>query len=313
MDFQFPKFGCYFHIQCKQWEYKPLGLPRVFPVIAGQKEGGITNHETLMLVVVYLLEHLVLNFSKESTLRIRDFLPGLHHKRCSEFSGTTFCVWFLQPSFLKHWVTLMGWDMNRRPGNSSRHQSVQLNPSVMSNGLWPHGLQHARLPCPSPVPGACSNSGSSSQWCHPTISSYVVPFSSCLQFFPPSIFPVNLQGLFPLWLTGLISLQSKELSRDFSSTTNGKHKLFRPSAFMVQLSHPYMATQKSVTLTIWTLVGKVISLPFNMLSRFDIPWRAIPWRRAWQPTSVVLPGDPHRQRSLAGCSPCNRKQLVKTE
>lgn len=77
-------------------------LPRVVPVIAGQREGGITNHETLMLVVVYLLEHPVLNFSKESTLRIRDFLPGLHHKRCSEFSGTTFCIWFLQPSFLKH-------------------------------------------------------------------------------------------------------------------------------------------------------------------------------------------------------------------
>ena len=208
-----------------------------------------------MLVVVYLLEHLVLNFSKESTLRIRDFLPGLHHKRCSEFSGTTFCVWFLQPSFLKHWVTLMGWDMNRRPGNSSRHQSVQLNPSVMSNGLWPHGLQHARLPCPSPVPGACSNSGSSSQWCHPTISSYVVPFSSCLQFFPPSrsfpisqffesggqsigvstsisVLPMNIQDWSLSEWTGWISLQSKGLSRVFSNTTVQKHQFFGAQVFL---------------------------------------------------------------------------------
>ena len=64
--------------------------------------------------------------------------------------------------------------------------SVQFTYSVMSNSLWPHGLQHARLPCPSPTPGACSNSCPSSQWCHPTISSSSVPFLSCLQYFPPS-------------------------------------------------------------------------------------------------------------------------------
>ena len=63
---------------------------------------------------------------------------------------------------------------------------VQFSLSVMSDSLWPHGLQHARLPCPSPAPGACSNSCSLSQWCHPTISSSVVPFSSCLQSFPAS-------------------------------------------------------------------------------------------------------------------------------
>ena len=100
--------------------------------------------------------------------------------------------------------------------------------SVMSNSLWPHGLQHARLPCPSPSPGTCSNSRSLSWWCHPTISSSVIPFS-CLQSFPTSgsfltsqlfalhgqssgalasasVLPINIQDWFPLGLTGLISL-----------------------------------------------------------------------------------------------------------
>ena len=67
-----------------------------------------------------------------------------------------------------------------------RHSSVQFSHSVMSNSLRPHGLQHARFPCPSPTPGACSNSCPLSQWCHPTISSSVAPFSSCLQSFPAS-------------------------------------------------------------------------------------------------------------------------------
>ena len=64
--------------------------------------------------------------------------------------------------------------------------SVQFCHSVMSDSLWSHGLQHARLPCPSPTPKACRNSCPSSQWCHPTISSFVIPFSSCLQSFPAS-------------------------------------------------------------------------------------------------------------------------------
>ena len=112
----------------------------------------------------------------------------------------------------------------------------------MSDSLWPHGLKHTRLPCLSPPPGACSNSCPLSQWCHPTISSSVVPFSSCLQSFPASgtfpvsqlftsddqsvgasasasTLPTNIQGWFPLGLIGLISLLSKGLSRVFSSTT----------------------------------------------------------------------------------------------
>ena len=110
----------------------------------------------------------------------------------------------------------------------------------MSDSLWPHGLQHARLPCPSPAPGACSNSCPLRQWFHPTISSSVVPFSFCLQSFPESrsfpmsqvfmscgqstgasalVLPMNIQGWFPLGLTGWISLHSKGLSRVFSNTT----------------------------------------------------------------------------------------------
>ena len=106
--------------------------------------------------------------------------------------------------------------------------------SVMFNSLWPHGLQHARLPCPSPSPGACSKSCPSSQWWHPTISSSVIRFSSCLQFFPASgsflmsqlfasggqsigasVLLISIQDWFSLGLTGLISLQSKRLSRVF--------------------------------------------------------------------------------------------------
>ena len=114
--------------------------------------------------------------------------------------------------------------------------------SVMSDSLRPHGLQHTSLPCPSPTPRAYSNSCPLSWWCHPTISSSVVPFSSCLQSFPASrcfqmsqffasvgqsigvsastsVLPMNIQDWFPLELAGLIPFQSKGLSRVFSNTT----------------------------------------------------------------------------------------------
>ena len=127
--------------------------------------------------------------------------------------------------------------------------SIQFSRSVTSNSLWPHESQHARLPCSSPSPGVHSHSHPSSQWCHPAISSSVVPFSSCPQSLPASqsfpmsqlfssggqstrvsalasFFPKKSQGWSPSEWTGWISLQSKGLSRVFSSTTVQKHQFF---------------------------------------------------------------------------------------
>ena len=127
--------------------------------------------------------------------------------------------------------------------------SVQFSCSVMSDSLQPHGLQHTRFPCPSPTPGACSNSCALSRWCHPIISSSIVPFSSCLQSCPAlGSFPMSqffnqvtkvlefqlqhqsfqwiIQDWFPLGWTSWISLQSKGLSRVFSNTTVQKHQFF---------------------------------------------------------------------------------------
>ena len=126
----------------------------------------------------------------------------------------------------------------------------------------PHGLQHTRLPCPSPSPRVYSNSCSLSQWCHPTISSSAITFSSCLLSFPASgsfpmsqlftsgglsigasasasVLPMNIQGWFPLALTGLISLQSKGLLRVFSNTTVQKHQFFSPQPSSWSSSHIY--------------------------------------------------------------------------
>ena len=160
----------------------------------------------------------------------------------------------------------------------------------MSDSLRPHGLQHTRLPCPSPTLGAYSNSCPSSKWCHATISSSVVPFSSCLQAFlasgsfpmsqfissggqrigasaSTSVLPMYIQDWSPLGWTGWISLQSKGLSRVFSNTTVQMYQLFGAQLFLVQLLHPCMTTGKTIALTRWIFVGKVMSLLFNMLSR----------------------------------------------
>ena len=160
----------------------------------------------------------------------------------------------------------------------------------MSDFLQPRELQHTRLLCPSLYPGVCSNSCSFSQWCHPTISSSVALFSSCPQSFPASgsfpvsqllasggqrigasvsasVLTVNIQDWFPLELTGWISLLLKGLSRVFSSTIR-MHQFFsaQPSLW----SKSYMTTGRTIALTIWAFVGKVMSLLFNMLSRFVI-------------------------------------------
>ena len=156
----------------------------------------------------------------------------------------------------------------------------------MSNPLWPYGLQHTWLPYPSPTSRACSNACPSSQWCYPTISSSVVPFSSCPQSFPASgsfplsqffpsdgqsigasalasVLPMNIQDWFPLGLTGWISLQTKGLSRVFSNTTDQRHQFFGAQLSLQSNSH---IRTWLLTLTRWTFVSKVMSLLFNMLS-----------------------------------------------
>ena len=156
----------------------------------------------------------------------------------------------------------------------------------MSDSLWPHELQCARPPCPSPTPKACSNSCPSRRWCHPTISSSVIPFYSCHQSFSASgsfprsqffvsdgqsigvsastsVLPMNIQDWFPLGLAGLISLQSNGLWRVFSNTHHWKASIICCSAFFtVQLSHPYITTRKTIALTRWMFFSKVISLIF---------------------------------------------------
>ena len=136
-----------------------------------------------------------------------------------------------------------------------REIQYQFSHSVVSNSLQPHGLQYPRPPCPLPTPGACSNSCPSSQWWHPTISSSVVPFSSCLQSCPASgsfqmsqflasggqsigvsasapVLPMNILDWFPLGWTSWISLQSKGLSRVFYNTTGQKSQFFSAQLYL---------------------------------------------------------------------------------
>ena len=172
--------------------------------------------------------------------------------------------------------------------------SVQFSHSVVSDSLRPHESQHARPLCPSPTPGVHPNSCPFSRWCHPAISSSVIPFSSCAQSLPASgsfpmsqlfawggqsirvsasasVLPMNIQGWSPLGWTGWISLQSKGLSRVFSNTTVPKHQFF--SAQLSSQSNScihYMTTGKTIALTRQTFVGKVMFLLLNMLSRLVI-------------------------------------------
>ena len=163
----------------------------------------------------------------------------------------------------------------------------------MSDYLWSHGLQHTRLRCPSPIPGACSNSCPSSRWCHPTISSSVVPFSSCLQSFPASgsfpvsqfftsggqsigasasVLPMNIQGWYPLGLTGLISLQSKGLSRIFSNTTVEKQAVWCDAPLRPQIKPKKPASQTH-------------QLPESVCFQYWLTWRTNLgplWREGWE-------------------------------
>ena len=200
----------------------------------------------------------------------------------------------------------------------------------MSSSLQPHGLQQARLPYPSPTPGACSNSCASSRWCYPTVSSSVIPFSGLPSFpasgsFPmsqffasggqsirasasASVLPMNIQDWFPLGLTGLISLESKGLSRVFSPTPQFKCSNFSALNFLYSpLSHPYMTPGKTIALTRWTCVGRVMSLLFNMLSRFVMAFlpRSKSLLISWleSPSAVILESNKNKVYHCFHCFP----------
>ena len=204
-----------------------------------------------------------------------------------------------------------------------RKLSVQFSHSVVSNSLQPHGLQHARLPCPSPTPRACLNSCPLSWWYHTTISSSVDPFS-CLQF--PSIRVFSDESVFHIrwpkyWsfsfsistsseYSGLISFRidwfylletnGRTLKSLVQYHTSKASILAHSAFFMVQLSHPYMTTGKTTALTRQIFVSKVMFLLFNMLSRLGIAFLPrskcllISWLQS--PSAVIL--EPKKLKSL---------------
>ena len=213
----------------------------------------------------------------------------------------------------------------------------------MSDSLQLHGLQHARPACPSPTPRAYSNACPLSWWCYPTILYYVIPFSFCLQSFH-SIRVFSNESALPIrwpkyWsfsfiispsneYSGLISFRMDWLDllavqgtlKSLLQHHSSKASILQHSAFfMVQLSHPYMTTGKTIALTRWTFVGKVMSLLFNMVSRLvmGFPHSSVnkesacnagdlglipesgrsPWRRKWQPTQYSCLENPMDRRA----------------
>ena len=190
-------------------------------------------------------------------------------------------------SNLERWKTV-GRKGSLTSGYTTKFSSVQFSRSVVSDSLRPHESQHARPPCPSLTPGVHSDSCPSSQWCHPAISSLVVPFSYCPQSFPASesfrmrwpkywsfsfsISPSSEHpGLISFRIDWLDLLAVQETLKSLLQYHSSKTSILRCSAFFtVQLSHPYMTTGKAIALTRWTFVGKVMSLLFNMLSSLVI-------------------------------------------
>ena len=205
--------------------------------------------------------------------------------------------------------------------SKDRGGGVQFSHSVTSDSLHPLRLQQTRLPHPTPTPGPCSNSCPQSRWCHPIISSSFVPFFFHLQSFPASgsfpmrqflasggqslgvsasasVLPMNIQDWFPLGWTVWISLQSKGTLESLLQHHSSKASiLWHSSFFIVQFSQPYMTTGKTIALTRWTLVGKVMSLCFNMLCRLVITflprskrllisWLQSPSAVIWEPPKI---------------------------
>ena len=194
--------------------------------------------------------------------------------------------------------------------------SVQFICSVVSNSLWPHQPQHVRPPCSSSTPRVYPNPCPSSQWCHPTTSSSIVPFSSCPQTFPASgsfqmsqllashgqstgvsastpVLPMKHPGLIFFRMDRLDLLAVQGTLKSLLQHHSSKASILQHSAFLiVQLSHPYMTTGKTIALTRRTFVGKVMSLLLNMLSRLVITFLPRSKRRLisllQSPSAVIL-------------------------
>ena len=188
--------------------------------------------------------------------------------------GLTFSCWI--------WInreTVLSKNVRGHLENLDSVQYSKFSCSVKSDSLWPRESQHSRPPCPSPTPRVHSNSRPSSRWCHPAISSFVVPFSSCPQSLPASgsfpmsqlftwggqsigvsalasFLPKKSQGWSPSEWTGWISLQSKGLSRVFSNTTLQKHQFFGAQPSSQSNSHIHIWPQENQALTRRTFVGK---------------------------------------------------------
>ena len=191
----------------------------------------------------------------------------------------------------------------------------------MFNSLYPHGQQHARLPCPSPAPRAYANSCPSCWWCHSTISSSVVIFSSCLEYFPASgsfpmsqsfpsggqsigisasasVLPINIQDWVFFRIDWFDFLAIQGTLKNLLQYHSSKASILQHSAFfIVQLSHPYMTTGKTIALIRWTFVGKIMALLFNMLSRLSYSlssfWICSSVSELWLPCCTHISGCVH--------------------
>ena len=207
----------------------------------------------------------------------------------------------------------------------------------MSDSLWPHGLQHTRPPCPSPAPGVYSNSCPSSRWCHPAISSSVV------FLLPPSVFcsvrvfsnksalrirwpkywsfsfnisPSNdYSGLISFGMDWLDLLAVQVTVKSLLQYHSSKASILRQSAFfIVQFSHPYVTTGKTIAFTRWTFVGKVMSLLFDMLSRLVITFLPrskrllISWLQS--PSAVILEPRKIKSDTVSTVSPSISHELM---
>ena len=221
----------------------------------------------------------------------------------------------------------------------SRQRTSSVRSLSNFNFLWRPGLQHTRLPCPSPTPRAYSNSSPSSRWCHPAISSSVVPFSSCPQSFPSIRVFSNESALHIRWPKywsfsftislsnehpGLISFRMDRLDllavqgtlKSLIQHHSSKASVLQCSAFFtVQLSHPYMTTGKAITLTRRTFVGKIMSLLFNMLSRLVITFLPrskrllISWLQS--PSAVILELKKIKSDTVSTVSPSISHEVMK--